>query len=225
MSKDRARPLLEALDLDLASGKITDAEWHARVAAVITPAYLQGGNPRAESGYSGTPEQWEQARSLILEAVDRGGSFLDIGCANGHLMESLELWAKAKGIFLELHGMDIAPELVELAKARLPQYAERIHSGNALQWMPPRRFDFVRAGLEYVPSLRQRAFVAHLLENVVAPRGRLIIGVYNEEQDGLNTEPSTREKLEGMGFKALGRAERPHRSDPDLRYKILWMGP
>jgi 2-polyprenyl-3-methyl-5-hydroxy-6-metoxy-1,4-benzoquinol methylase len=208
----------------LASGKITDAEWHSKVAAVITPAYLAGGNPRAESGYSGTAEQWEQARSLILEAVDRDGSFLDVGCANGHLMESLEAWAAAKGLSLDLYGMDIAPELVELTQKRLPQYAERTYCANALHWMPSRRFDFVRAGLEYVPMARRQAFVTHLLHNVVAPEGRLIVGVFNEEPDDSGAEAPTRETLESMGFKIMGHAERPHRSDPKLQYKVLWLG-
>ncbi len=223
MIKDNNSQLADSLEIDLAAGKITEAEWHARVANVITPAYLRGENPRAGSGYSGTAEQWERARSLVLDGVDKDGNFLDVGCANGHLMESLEVWSKAKGISLELYGLDIAPELVELTKRRLPKYAERIYLGNAATWMPPKKFDFVRAGLEYVPLVKRHDFVAHLLGNFVAPRGRLILGTFNEERDNQKTEPSTQEILEGMGFTIQGHAERPHRSDPSFQYKVLWI--
>jgi hypothetical protein len=53
----------------------------------------------------------------------------------------------------------LAPALVELARSRLPQWADRILVGNALRWDPPRRFDFVRTELVYVPPERKRGFV------------------------------------------------------------------
>ena len=35
----------------------------------------------------------ERARRPIVSAIDRDGTFLDVGCANGLLMESLATWA------------------------------------------------------------------------------------------------------------------------------------
>jgi hypothetical protein len=32
---------------------------------------------------------WKHARSLVVDAIDRPGSFLDLGCANGYLVESV----------------------------------------------------------------------------------------------------------------------------------------
>ena len=50
--------------------------------------------------------------------------------------------------------LDIAPELADLARRRLPKWMDRIYVGNVLYWNPPKRFDFVRTGLEYVPERR-----------------------------------------------------------------------
>jgi hypothetical protein len=54
--------------------------------------------------------------------------------------------------------------------------------------MPPRRFDFVRTGLDYAPPTRRRELVEHLLKNVVSPGGCLIVGVFNDEKDERRTE-------------------------------------
>src|SRR5262245_20232714 len=97
-------------------------------------------------------------------------------------MESLARWGAAKNLVIEPYGLDISPELAELARTRLPHWRDRIYVGNALDWTPPRRFDFVRTGLEYVPRRRQRDLVQHLLDVAVADSGRLIVGVNNEER-------------------------------------------
>lgn len=41
-------------------------------------------------------------------------------------------------------GLDFASKLVELARRRLPRWADRIFLDEALTWEPPSRFDFVR---------------------------------------------------------------------------------
>ncbi|MGZ3686607.1 MAG: class I SAM-dependent methyltransferase, partial [Bdellovibrionota bacterium] len=151
LAKNRGHNLLSVAEEELQSGKITEAQWYEKVQAVITPAYLSAANPRAQSGHSGDEVGWRQARGLIAEGVNRSGTFLDIGCANGHLMETLEDWCRERGHALEMHGLDIAPELAELARKRLPRYAPRIYVGNAFGWLPPKKFTFVRTGLEYVP--------------------------------------------------------------------------
>src|SRR5439155_1493026 len=88
--------------------------------------------------------------TLVCGAMKLDGTFLDVGCANGLLMETLVEWCAAMRIRIEPYGLDIVPELAALARTRLPQWADRIFVGNALTWSPPLRFDFVRAGLEYV---------------------------------------------------------------------------
>jgi SAM-dependent methyltransferase len=223
LSKNRAWPLLERLNTALEAGELDEAGWYREVAAVITPAYLAGDNPRAQSGKSGDDASWTHARGLLAEAVDRDGAFLDIGCASGYLMETLERWCRERGHIIEPYGLDIAPELADLARRRLPQWADRIFVGNAIDWPPPRRFDYVRTGLEYVPPRRQRDLVTRLVEEVVAPGGRLIVGTYSEERDETRAGPSEAERVAAWGFAVAGQTERPHRHDPRLVYRAFWI--
>jgi SAM-dependent methyltransferase len=223
LSKDRAWPLVERLNAALEAGEIDEAGWHREIAAIITPAYLTGDNPRAQSGKSGDDASWAYARGLLAEAVDRDGAFLDVGCASGYLMETLERWSRERGHVIEPYGLDIAPELADLARRRLPQWADRIFVGNVIDWAPPRRFDYVRTGLEYVPPRRQRDLVARLLGEVVAPGGRLIIGTFNEERDERRAGPSEEERVAAWGFRVVGRTERPHGRDPRLVYRAFWI--
>ncbi len=51
--------------------------------------YLGSDDARAQSGFRGSDARWEAARRLIACAVDAPGTLLDVGCANGLLMESL----------------------------------------------------------------------------------------------------------------------------------------
>jgi SAM-dependent methyltransferase len=151
------------IDAMLARGEIDEEGWHREVAKVVVPAYLAANNPRAQSGSSSEESAWAEARSPLLQAVGRSGTFLDIGCANGHLIECLQRWAEMDGIALEVYGLEISPELADLACRRLPQSRARIWTGNAYDFEPPMRFDFVRTGLEYVPPSRRREFVRRLL--------------------------------------------------------------
>lgn len=101
LSVDGGADLWEPLARDLASGRIDEAEWFDRTQAILTPIYLRAGNPRAQSGHSGDETRWEAARRPMLAAVDGPGDFLDIGCANGYLMESVHRWAAEDGHALE----------------------------------------------------------------------------------------------------------------------------
>jgi SAM-dependent methyltransferase len=221
--KNRAYPLLARLNAALEAGELDEEGWYREVAAVITPAYLAGGNPRAQSGHSGDEAHWEQARSLIVDGIDRDGTFLDIGCASGYLMECVQRWSQGRGRKVEPYGLDIAPELAALARRRLPGWAERIYVGNAMDWAPPMRFDYVRTGLEYVPERRQRDLASRLLREVAAPGGRLIIGTFNEEEDRTRSGPSLEQVVAGWGFRIAGRSERPHYHDPRIVYRVFWI--
>ena len=158
--------------------------------------YLGGANPRAQSGFGGDERRWELARRPIADAIDRDGSLLDIGCASGYLLESVVRWSSRP---IEPYGLDFAPRLVELARERLPQWADRISLGEALAWHPPRRFDFVRVELCYVRPTCENELVARLIERVVAPGGRLIVCSYGSPRRGVPTEP-TGAKLRSWGY-------------------------
>jgi hypothetical protein len=156
-----------------------------------------------------TPWGWERARSLLVDAVERGQSFLGVGWASGLLMESMAAWAH-----VEPYGLEISPELAALARRRLPEWADRIWLGNAIDWVPDHRFDIVRTSLDYVPRKRRPALAKHLL----AYAGRLVIGVFNEERDRRALERD----VTSWGFRTAGCAEREH-PDPRIRYRAFWI--
>lgn len=217
VAKEKAWRKISAIDAALEAGAIDEAGWHAAMLDIVEPAYLAGVTPHAQSGYSGDASRWESARRLILDAIDRKGTFLDVGCANGLLMESMYAWSRADGTPVEPYGVEISTELTGLARRRLPQWADRIWCANVLDFDPGRRFTYVRSGLEYVPSRRAEDLIDHLLE-LTEPGGHVIIGTYNEERH-LETQA---ELIERLGFNIAGTSVRPHRN-PAIAYKALWL--
>lgn len=208
-AKERGWRKVAAIDAAYATGQLDERGWHAAMAALVVPAYLSAQTAEGGSGSNRDGGGWEYARSLIAEATRPGQSFLDVGCANGHLMESMAQWAA-----VEPYGLEIAPELAALARQRLPAWADRIWIGNAATWMPPQRFDLIRTGLDYVPASRRRELIEHLLGYC----GRLIIGVHNEERDARKLEA----KIASWGFTIAGRSERSH-PHPALAYRAFWI--
>jgi SAM-dependent methyltransferase len=181
--------------------------------------YLASDEPRRQSGFGGDEVRWAAARRPIVEAVDADGSFLDVGCANGYLLESLVLWSEHR---LEPYGLDFSPRLVELARARLPQWAERIFLGDALEWEPPRRFDFVRTELVYAPQERRRELLDRLLRRVVEPGGRLIVCGYGSPRRGVSTDP-VRRLVRDFGYEPELELEReaPEGGGPIVELAVL----
>jgi hypothetical protein len=202
---------IAAIEAAYERGELDDAGWHEAMAALVVPAYLAAETAPGGSGSSRDVAGWEYARSLLADAVVRGQSFLDVGCANGHLMESMAAWAG-----VEPYGLEISPELADLARLRLPQWADRIWVGNAAEWTAPRRFDVVRTGLDYVPQPRRRAYVGHLL----GLADRVVVGVFNEERGARALEA----EVASWGFRITGRAEREH-PHPQLAYRAFWVDP
>ena len=99
--KDKAYWLTEQVEAALETGDIDETEWHRWIGSVITPAYLATDTPWGQSGKLGDERGWTYARSLICDAIERDGSFLDVGCANGFLMECMKRWAAERGRRIE----------------------------------------------------------------------------------------------------------------------------
>ena len=171
-----AQTLIDAASRDLARGIIDDIGWSRRVADALASAYLLEDDPRWQSGFDGDSQLWREARELVVAPVNKDGTFLDIGCATGYLMECLEVWALERGHSLIMYGLELSPALVAAARQRTPAWASHIFEGNVLDWVPPRRFTFVHTGLEYVPVSRRSWLVRHLLDEFVESGGRLIVG-------------------------------------------------
>jgi SAM-dependent methyltransferase len=209
--KDGSWREIAAIDAALERGEIDEEGWHRAMADLVVPSYLAAETPWGQSGKSGDEALWVEARRHVADAIDRDGTFLDVGCASGYLMECIVRWSPHR---VEPYGLEIAPELAALARRRLPQWTDRIYVGNALTWDPPRRFDFVRTGLEYVPPPRRRELVAHLLGFC----DRLIVGSFNEEAE----ERALERAVESWGFRVSGRSERPHRDSRVVR-RAFWI--
>jgi hypothetical protein len=202
---------IAAIDAAYARGELDDAGWHEAMASLVVPAYLAAETPAGGSGSSRDEAGWERARSLLADAVEPGQAFLDVGCANGYLMESMARWAR-----VESYGLEISPELARLARSRLPQWADRIWVANALHWEAPTRFDVTRTALGYVPHPLRRELVERLLSSC----DRLVVGVFNEER----ADSALEREVASWGFRVTGRAERPH-PHPLLAYRAFWIDP
>jgi SAM-dependent methyltransferase len=218
--KERAWKEVAAIDQALAEGRIDEDGWHEAMAAVIKPAYLAADNPYAQAGHGGDAVTWEASRGFIAEALHRSGTFLDVGCASGILMESVQRWGAAKSLNIEPYGLDIVPEFVELARSRLPHWADRIVVGNIRTWRPPgERFDFALLRPLYAPPGRRAAMVGHVLAHVLKPGGRLIVLVGTEEVGLRRVE----DDITAHGFVVHGRVEVPHPKDDRVVRRLFWI--
>jgi 2-polyprenyl-3-methyl-5-hydroxy-6-metoxy-1,4-benzoquinol methylase len=178
-------------------------------------SYLRGQTSQEGSGFGAGEQAWRQARHHITEAISVAGTFLDVGCANGLLMESVAAWCADRGLTVEPYGIDLAPGLVDLARRRLPHWADRIWQGNAIDWAPPhgQRFDYVHILLDCVPPQRRADLVRHHLASTVRPgTGRLLVSNYSA--DPSIGSPTAAQTLQSLGFAYNGQTgggKRPSR--------------
>ena len=156
-------------------------QWFAQNCQVLEKAYLSRKEPWEQSGMSGPLERWTALRKPIAECMNKDGTFLDIGCANGYLMECCRAWTAERDVEIEPFGVDLSAQLIALAQDRLPDYRDHFWAANAFTWQPPRRFTFVRTCLVYAPADQEGVYIRRLLKHFVEPGGRLLITNYTEE--------------------------------------------
>ncbi len=209
---------IDALDAALASEQITEVQWHEGVEEVLIDAYLASDDPRGQSGKGGDEQDWRWARELVLDVFPRRGTFLDVGCANGYLMESVHRWGTERGIEVEAYGLDISWRIAALAKHRLPHWADRIWVGNVIDWEPPRRFDVVQSGLDEATPRRQRELVDRILRDFLVPGGVLVIRANRV----LTGHPDRVEELRAIGLEPDGVIEAVHPQTHDIR-RTAWL--
>jgi len=167
------------------------------------------------SFWLGNREMWRIAREVILEAVDKDGSFLDIGCANGLLLKDLCAWVKeTKGIELVPYGIDIDKDLIKECKEKNSKFKNNFFVVNMENFIPKKKFTFIHSNF----SVTQK-FLAKYLK-MLEPDGRLILTLYD---DKLNKYSKTYDFCRNigpkLGFRLLGEAR------VDKITYVLWLGP
>jgi SAM-dependent methyltransferase len=214
--------LAEIVEAATRSYRSIDAEtFHAESLHILERAYLRADTAEGGSGFGGSPEDWRAAREGITDGIDSDGTFIDLGCANGLLMESVQAWCAERGLHVEPYGVDIAPGLVQRARERLPQWSDRIWLGDASKWVHPEgmRFDVAHTLLDSVPKRRRRDLVQHLLDRVVRPGGRLLVSYYVRSAEHDRTAA---EQLGDLGFAVAGQS-RPRLDAPDAPPQTAWL--
>jgi SAM-dependent methyltransferase len=198
-------------------------EWFERLKALLESKYLAGTNARQQSGFGRDAQDWERYRRPIVDAIHRDGTFLDIGCANGLLMESVAQWAREQGYAIQPYGLDLSDALAALARERLGAWRERIFVGNALSWEPPHPFTFARTELVYVPPSCRRDYVERLLDRVVAPGGRLIVCSYGSTRpEGARAELIV-DELDQWGIPYAGVTDAVHSDHGFVITRVVWL--
>jgi hypothetical protein len=156
-------------------------EWDRRTAALLEDAYVAAGAGPGGSGSTDPSEgAWRAKRQHLAVPMDEDGTWLDIGCANGHLLITLPTWAAERGVTVEPHGLELLPRVAELARSLHPRLAGSIWTGSVMSWAPPTRFRYVTAPDDVVPPDRLGDLFARLRTDFVASGGRAIISSYTD---------------------------------------------
>jgi SAM-dependent methyltransferase len=155
--------------------------------ALIEGSHVTGGDPQ------GLLEHWTQNRKPIVSAIEKPGTLLDIGCANGFLLACLQLWSEHR---ITPYGIDVDAGSLEMARDLLPEYASHFLE-LSLKELPsraslglPTRFDYVYwnvwDGLDFNEPLYQT-----YAENAFAATrdgGRLVLGFYDTDHDAVRRQ-------------------------------------
>ncbi len=181
-------------------------ESHLKSIRHLETAYLQHNDPIRQSGFSGGADRWRTERSPLLQAVDSDGDFLDLGCANGYLLESVVGWAMERGFTLNPHGVDMNPLLIQEAIRRFPNKAHQFWVANAWGWMPPKRFKWVYAIWDLVPIEMLATLANHLIQSALTQDGTLIIGAYGSKSADFPSLDIAR-FLQDAGFTVAGESQ------------------
>ncbi|HKA82638.1 MAG TPA: methyltransferase domain-containing protein [Acidimicrobiales bacterium] len=153
--------------------------WDRRTAELLEQAYLAAGAGPGGSGSRDTSAgAWRAKRQHLCVPMDTDGTWLDVGCANGHLLATLPAWCAERDVRIEPYGLELLPALAERARSLQPGLADRIWTGSVMSWKPARRFRYVTTLDDLVPPGRLADLVARLLREFVEPGGRLIVSSY-----------------------------------------------
>ena len=153
-------------------------------------------------------EGWEHGRRFIAQAINKDGSFLDYGCANGFLLRSLQEWSPSK---INVYGMDIDPKAVKDGQQLFPSIQNHFTTPEELNNNPeyPREFDMVYWNVwddwDFKDPHRGQEDLLKKLLKATNKGARLIPGFYNTRE----ANSKTIEQLQKLGYKFSGILENP----------------
>jgi SAM-dependent methyltransferase len=182
-----------------------DEKWFNSLKKDIEESYLRHKDPWKQAGFMLTEEAWTACRKPIADCLEKSGTFLDIGCANGYLVESILKWTSERGLNITPYGIDLSEKLIVRARERLPQYSSNLNAGDALNWSNPIKFDYVRTELAYALEDSQEQYLHKIFTSYLEPNGKLLLTEYRLKQDSPN-RPWMNEKINRWEFKILNQA-------------------
>jgi ubiquinone/menaquinone biosynthesis C-methylase UbiE len=158
-------------------------EEHVRqVYGEIAPAY--------EVLFPGLHRYGDRVERFLAESVRPGGRVLDVGCGTGLLTRELEP-------SVQVVGVDLSPEMLELARQGRPSGTWRVHSYHQPFPEDLGRFDvaLVIGCLDFCDNLRQ---VLEYLTATLKPGGRMLFTVL-ERRAGLDGHEVPRRQVRTAG--------------------------
>ena len=159
-------------------------------------------------------DSWEKGRMPIALAIDKDGSILDIGCANGFLLRCLQEWSDKK---LEPYGFDVNEASIVAAQGMFADESPDhfvLSSDQERAAVFPKTFDFIFWNVwdnsdfdkEHVQGILSKALQS------VDQGGRLIFGFYHPDQ---KENERRAQQLRNQGIELH---EMPHDAKGDERF-------
>ncbi len=158
-------------------------------------------------------QEWERARRFITLAINKDGSFLDYGSANGLLLKSLQVWSPYK---IDPYGLDIDKKAIEKAKELFPNQTDHFVTPEDAEIAKnfPKNFDFVYWNVWDNYEIRHNDSLIKKLKGSTNNGGRLILGFYESKE----SNKKKIEQLITLGFKSSQIIENPAGGDE----MIVW---
>lgn len=141
----------------------------------------------------------------VIDDLPIGGDVLELACGTGRWTPLLA--ARARSVT----AVDVAPEVLALARARTPFPHVRFVQADVFAWQPPRRYDtvFFAFWLSHVPPARLPAFWSSVA-SMLTPGGRAVF---------IDDGPAAAAGEEGVTEGPVPTV--PRRLDDGSRYRVV----
>ncbi|HXK01162.1 MAG TPA: class I SAM-dependent methyltransferase [Verrucomicrobiae bacterium] len=194
------------------------SDWDARARTEGTFFIATGRDAWTDEAFFASGE--ENVRQHILNDMEnichgmdpRQMRVLEIGCGAGRLTRALA------AIFGEVHGVDVSPEMIELARQKLAgtnNVCLYANSGADLAVLPDRPFHFAFSYIVF-QHIPEKAIVESYLRD--AHRVLVPGSLFKLQVDGGPTEDRTPDTWHGVSFTEAEAREMAQRCGFDLRY-------